>query len=81
MSVRLTADRASGTRWSLRQGTDGGILTQAGEPSYETKPGEPAAEVFRLTAAKPGNTTVTFDFRKAPEATPLKSASYPVTVQ
>jgi predicted secreted protein len=81
MVARLTADRASGARWSLRPGTDGGIVRLAGEPSYETKPGEPSVEVFRLTAAKPGRTTVTFDYRKAPEATALKSASYPVTVQ
>ena len=81
MVARLTVDRAAGMRWSLRPGTDGGVLTFAGEPSYETKPGTPSVEVFRLTAAKPGQTTLTFDYRKGSDATPLKSASYQVTVQ
>jgi len=81
MVARLTADRASGARWSLRSGSDGGIVTLAGEPSYETKPGEASVEVFRLTAAKPGQTKLTFELRKGPEASALKSASYQVTVQ
>jgi predicted secreted protein len=81
MLARLTADRSSGARWSLRPGTDGGIVTLAGEPAHETKPGVPSVEVFRLTATRPGKTTMTFDYRKAPEAAVIKSASYPVTVQ
>ena len=81
MVARLSADRASGARWSLRPGSDGGIVTLAGEPAYEAKPGAPAVEVFRLTAARPGQTTLTFDFKKGPDATALKSASYQVTVQ
>jgi predicted secreted protein len=81
MMARLTADRAAGLRWSLRPGTDGGILTLAGDPGYESKPGEPAVEVFRLTATKPGKTTVAFDYKKGSDGTVLKSASYSVTVQ
>jgi predicted secreted protein len=81
MVARLTADRASGARWSLRSGSDGGVVTLAGEPTYETKPGEASMEVFRLTAAKPGQTKLTFELRKGPEAVALKSASYQVTVQ
>jgi hypothetical protein len=37
--------------------------------------------VFRLIAAKPGTTTLTFDLKTGADAAALKSASYPVTVQ
>jgi predicted secreted protein len=81
MLARLTADRAAGMRWSLRPGSDGGIVALAGEPTYEATAGSPGVEVFRLTATKPGRTTLTFDYRKGSDPIALKSASYPVTVQ
>jgi predicted secreted protein len=81
MTARLTADRAVGARWSLRPGSDGGIVTLDGAPAYETTAGAPAVEVFRIVAAKPGQTTLTFDFKKGADAAALKSASYSVTVQ
>lgn len=80
MTARLTSD-ASGGRWALRPGTDGGVMALQGAPASEASPGQPAAEVFRLKAVKPGNASLTFDLRKGPEAAPLKSVSYPVTVQ
>jgi predicted secreted protein len=80
MTARLTADKASGARWSLRPGSDGGVVTLAGSPAQETPVGGPAVEVFLLVAAKPGKTTLTFDLRKGADAA-LKSASYPVTVE
>jgi predicted secreted protein len=81
MTARLTADRAAGMRWSIRPGTDGGIVSVAGEPAYETAAGSPGVEVFRLIAVKPGQTTLAFDYRKGPGSDAIKSASYPVTVQ
>ena len=38
-------------------------------------------EVFRLKAAKPGKTTITFDLKKGSDAAAAKSVSYPLTVQ
>lgn len=81
MTARLAADKVSGARWSLRPGSDGGIVTLAGAPAQETPAGGPAVEVFRLVAAKPGKTTLTFDLKKGADAAALKSASYPVTVE
>lgn len=80
MTARLAVD-PSGARWSLRPGTDGGVLALQGAPATETPVGQPAVEVFHLRAARAGRTTVTFDLKKGAEATPLKSVSYPVTVQ
>lgn len=81
MTARLTADRAAGLRWSLRPGTDAGVVSVAGEPVYEAAAGAAGVEVFRLVAVKPGQTTLAFDYRKGSDSAPLKSASYPVTVQ
>ena len=81
MTARLTADRAGGMRWSLRPGSDAGVVTLAGEPAYETAAGSPGIEVFRLIAAKPGQTTLSFDYKKGSDSLALKSASYLVTVQ
>jgi predicted secreted protein len=81
MTARLTADRAAGLRWSLRAGSDAGIVSVAGDPVYETPAGTPAVEVFRLVAVKPGQTTLTFDYKKGGDAAALKSVSYPLTVQ
>jgi predicted secreted protein len=81
MTARLAVDNTSGARWSLRPGSDGGIVTLAGPPAQETPAGGAAVEVFRLIAAKPGTTTLTFDLKTGADAAALKSASYPVTVQ
>ena len=81
MTARLTADRAAGGRWSLRAGSDGGIVAVEGEPSYETPPDEAAVEVFRLNATKPGQTTLTFDYKQGSSAQAIRTVSYPVTVQ
>lgn len=81
MTARLTADRAAGLRWSVRSGSDAGIVSVAGDPAYETPAGAPGVEVFRLVAVKPGQTTLTFDYRKGSDPGALKSVSYPVTVQ
>lgn len=81
MAARLTADRAAGFRWSLRPGTDAGVVSVAGDPAYETVAGAPGVEVFRLVAVKPGQTTLAFDYRKGSDPGAVKSVSYPVTVQ
>ena len=82
MTVRLTADRAAGARWSLRVGSDGGLVALDGEPAYEPRPaGGSGVEVFRLTAVKPGTIALTFDYRKTTDAAPTRTVSYPVTVQ
>jgi predicted secreted protein len=81
MTARLTADRDAGLRWSLRPGSDAGIVSVAGEPAFEAAAGGPGVEVFRLVAVKPGQTTLTFDYRKGSDPAGLKSVSYPVTVQ
>ena len=81
MTARLTADRAAGLRWSVRAGSDAGIVSVSGDPVYETPAGAPGVEVFRLVAVKPGQTTLTFDYRKGTDPGALKSVSYPVTVQ
>jgi predicted secreted protein len=79
MTARLTADPAG--RWSLRQGSDGGVVTLQGEPAIDRPAGQPAVEVFRLKATKAGKTTIAFDFKKGRDATAAKSVSYPLTVQ
>ena len=80
MTARLAADRASGGRWSLREGSDGGIVRREGEPTWEQSP-QGGVEVFRLTAVKPGTTALTFDYKKGSDAATLRSVSYPITVQ
>jgi copper homeostasis protein (lipoprotein) len=79
MTARLTADPAG--RWSLRSGSDGGVIAVEGQPATERPAGQPAVEVFRLKATKAGKTTVTFDFKKGSNPSAAKSVSYPVTVQ
>jgi predicted secreted protein len=81
MSVRLTADPGAAGRWSMRAGSDGGIVAQQGEPATDAPAGTPPALVYRLVATKPGKTTVTFDLTRGAEAVALRSVSYPVTVQ
>jgi copper homeostasis protein (lipoprotein) len=79
MTVRLTADRAAGGRWTLRPATDGGVVMRQGEPAYEqTAAG--GVEVFRFKAVKAGQTLLTFDYRIG-TATAAKSVSYPVTAK
>jgi copper homeostasis protein (lipoprotein) len=80
MTARLAADRAAGGRWSLRAGTDGGIVLRLGEPTYEKKD-KAGVEVFRYRAVKPGQTLLTFDYKMGASATATRSVSYPVTVQ
>lgn len=80
LSARLTAD-AGGAKWSLRAGSDGGVLSLQGPAVREMPGGQPAVEVFRLRAVKPGATTLAFELRKGAEATPVKAVSYSVTVQ
>lgn len=79
MVARLTADRTAGGRWTLRPGTDGGIVVREGEPTFETA-ASGAVQVVRLKAVKPGKADVTFDYAVGP-ATPARSVSYPITVQ
>lgn len=79
MVARLTADRAAGGRWTLRPGTDNGIVVREGEPTFETA-ASGAVQVVRLKAVKPGKADVTFDYAVGP-ATPARSVSYPITVQ
>lgn len=85
LTARLTANRSTGYGWTLRAGSDGGILEPQGKPDYETagdtKPGAGGVEVFRFKAAKPGQTTLAFDYKRAGDASPAKSATYTVTVQ
>jgi predicted secreted protein len=81
MTARLTADRAAGLGWSLRPGSDAGIVSVAGDPVFEASAGAPGVEVFRLVAVKPGQTTLTFDYRKGSDPAGLRSVSYPLTVQ
>ena len=80
MTARLTADRAAGVRWSMRDGSDAGIVALQGPPTEETPAGRPAVDVFRFRAVKPGTTTLTFDLKKGAAAA-IRSVSYPVTVQ
>jgi copper homeostasis protein (lipoprotein) len=79
MTARLTADAAG--RWSMRQGSDGGVVALQGDPTTDRPAGQPAVEVFRLKATKPGKTTITFDLKKGSDAAAEKSVSYPLTVQ
>jgi predicted secreted protein len=80
MTARLTSERSAGARWSLRAGSDGGVVRPDGEPAYEAS-AQGGAEVFRLTAVKAGSTTLTFDYKKGADPAALRSVSYPVTVQ
>jgi len=79
ISARLTADAAG--HWSLRAGSDGGILALQGEPGTEPGTGQPAVEIFRLKATRAGKTVLTFDLKKGSGAAAARSVSYPVTVQ
>lgn len=81
MTARMTADRGAGLGWSLRPGTDGGVVSLAGEPTFEAADGSGGVEVFRLNAVKPGQTTLTFDYRKGSDPAAIRSASYTITVQ
>lgn len=80
VTARLTGDRAAGARWSMRAGSDGGIVAVEGEPAYEPSP-QGGVEVFSLRAIKPGSTTLTFDLKKGSDPAAVRSVSYPVTVQ
>jgi predicted secreted protein len=80
MTARLAGDRAAGGRWSLRVGSDGGIVLREGEPAYEPAQNG-GVEVFTLKAIKPGSTTLTFDYKQGSNASAVRSVSYPVTVQ
>jgi predicted secreted protein len=85
LTARLTANRSTGYGWTLRAKSDGGILAQQGEAGYEAPadalPGAGGVEVFRFKATKPGQTTLAFDYKRAGDASPAKSATYTVTVQ
>lgn len=85
LTARLTANRSTGYGWTLRAGSDGGILEQQGEAAYEPTgdgvPGAGGVEVFRLKAVKPGQTTLAFDYKRPGDASPAKSVTYAVTVQ
>lgn len=80
MTARLAGDRAAGGRWSLRAGSDGGVVLSEGEPAYETAQ-KGGVEVFTLSAVRPGSTTLTFDYKQGSSAAAVRSVSYPVTVQ
>ncbi|MCC7178517.1 MAG: protease inhibitor I42 family protein [Acidobacteria bacterium] len=80
MTARLAGDRAAGARWSMRAGSDGGVVALEGEPAWEQEP-KGGVEVFALKAVKPGSTTLTFDYKKGADPAALRSVSYPVTVQ
>ena len=80
MTARLAGDRAAGARWSMRAGSDGGVVALEGEPAWEQGP-KGGVEVFALKAVKPGSTTLTFDFKKGADPAALRSVSYPITVQ
>ncbi len=85
LTARLTANRSTGYGWTLRAGSDGGILAQQGAADYERPEGAPpgagGVEVFRFKATKPGQTTLAFDYKRAGDSSPAKSVSYTVTVQ
>lgn len=81
MTARLTADRAAGERWSLRAGSDGGVMAAVGAVAYEPKESGAGIEVHRFKAVKPGSITLTFDLKKGSGAAAIRSVSYPVTVQ
>lgn len=76
MLARLTADRGAGGKWTLRAGTDGGVVVQDGAPAYESS-AKGGTEVFRLKAVKPGSTSLTFDYA---EGATKRSVTYAVTV-
>jgi predicted secreted protein len=80
LTARLSANRAAGGRWTMRAGSDGGIVAPEDDPSYEATPGG-GVEVFRLKAIKSGATMLTFDYATSPGQAAVKSASYRVTVQ
>jgi predicted secreted protein len=85
LTARLTANRSTGYGWTLRAGSDGGIVAQQGTADYErpddAPPGAGGVEVFRFKATKPGQTTLAFDYKRAGDSAPAKSVSYSVTVQ
>jgi copper homeostasis protein (lipoprotein) len=80
MVARLSADQAAGGRWTLRAGSDAGIVVREGEPVFEAV-GAGSVQVIRLKAVKPGTASVTFDYTLGQATTPGRSVSYPITVQ
>lgn len=80
MTARLAVDRTAGARWSMRAGSDGGVVALEAEPAPE-QGSAGGVEVFALKAVRPGSTTLTFDFKKGTGPAALRSVSYPVTVQ
>lgn len=85
LTARLTANRSTGYGWTMRAGSDGGILAQQGTADYErpgdAPPGAGGIEVFRFKATKPGQTTLMFDYKRSGDVSPAKSVTYSVTVQ
>jgi predicted secreted protein len=79
LSARLSVDRATGARWTLRPGSDGGILAQQGPSTFESAEGK-GVEVFQFRATKPGKTELTFELRPGGGGSPTRSVSYQVTV-
>jgi copper homeostasis protein (lipoprotein) len=79
LTARLSVDRASGARWALRPGSDGGILTGQGPPTYESAEGK-GVEIFQFKASKPGTTELTFELRSGSGGSPARTVSYQVTV-
>jgi predicted secreted protein len=79
LTARLSVDRASGARWTLRPGSDGGILTGQGPPTYESAEGK-GVEIFQFKASKPGTTELTFELRSGSGGSPARTVSYQVTV-
>lgn len=85
LTARLTANRSTGYGWTLRAGSDGGILAQQGTADYErpddAPPGAGGVEIFRFKATKPGQAMLTFDYKRSGDSSSSKSVSYTVTVQ
>jgi predicted secreted protein len=74
--VRLAADRAGGMGWKPKGTSD--VLSTPAEPVVEG-----GTEVYRVKAAKPGQATLTFEYRRTadPSAAPARTVSYQVTVK
>jgi copper homeostasis protein (lipoprotein) len=79
LSARLAVDRANGARWTMRPGSDGGILAQQGPPTFESAEGRDV-EVFQFKATKPGKAELTFELRPGGSGSPTRTVSYQVTV-
>ena len=80
MTARMAMDPATGGRWVLRAGSDGGVVRVEGEPVMDGA-GADAVAVFTMTAVKPGQATLAFDYMVAGASAPSRSATYPLTVQ